>query len=255
MVLVTLVSLPFQITAECHLDLSNQSAYVYQDQKQTFMHRNKPYKGIGMEGRIAAWYAKNTRRDIAEFRSLAARLSNGTPAHSRILEVAPGPGYLSIELAKLGQFEIVGLDISKSFVEIAKENARMESVNVDFRLGNASAMPFAENSFDLIVCRAAFKNFSEPIEALNEMFRTLKARGRAVILDLRKDASYKEVVAYVEKLNLGWFDSLLTKVIFVLLLIPRAYSKDQFTQMASRSRFGGYSITESEIGLEVRLTK
>lgn len=219
------------------------------------MYSKKPYKGIGMEGKIAAWYAKNTIKDIAEFRSLADRLSNGTLAHSRILEVAPGPGYLSIELAKSGQFEIVGLDISKSFVEIAKENARRESVNVEFQQGNASAMPFTDNSFDLIVCRAAFKNFSEPIEALNEMCRTLKASGRAIILDLRKDVSYKEVTAYVEKLNVSWFDSLLTKLIFVLLLIPRAYSKDQFIQMASRSRFRGCSITQSEIGLEVLLTK
>ena len=208
-----------------------------------------------MEGRIAAWYAKNTLKDIAEFRSLADRLSHETPAGSRILEVAPGPGYLSIELAKRGRFEIVGLDISTSFAEIAKENARKESVTVEFRHGNASAMPFADHSFDLIVCRAAFKNFSEPVEALNEMFRTLTAGGRAVVLDLRKDAAYKDVAAYVEKLNLGWFDSLLTKGIFLLLLIPRAYSKDQFKQMASRSRFGGCSITESGIGLEVRLTK
>jgi ubiquinone/menaquinone biosynthesis C-methylase UbiE len=219
------------------------------------MDSKKPYKGIGMEGRVAAWYAKNTLKDIAEFRTLADRLSHEIPAYSRILEVAPGPGYLSIELAKRGQFKIMGLDISKSFVEIAKANARKEGVTVDFQQGNASAMPFADGSFDLIACRAAFKNFSRPTDALNEMFRTLKRGGRAVILDLRKDASYREVSAYVEKLNLGWFDSLLTKLIFVLLLRPRAYSKDQFTQMASRSNFGGCSITESGIGLEVRLAK
>jgi ubiquinone/menaquinone biosynthesis C-methylase UbiE len=219
------------------------------------MHRNKPYRGIGMEGRIAAWYAKSTRRDIDEFRRLADRLSKETSPHSRILEVAPGPGYLSIELAKLGQFEIVGLDISQSFIEIARENARTESVNIEFRHGNASAMPFAENSFDLVVCRAAFKNFSEPVDALNEMFRTLKVGGRAVILDLRKDASFKEVAGYVEELKLGWLDSVITKLIFVVLLIPRAYSKDQFAHMASVSRFGGCSITEAGIGLEVLLVK
>jgi hypothetical protein len=61
----------------------------------------KPYKGIGMEGAIASWYARNTRRDIAEFGSLAARLSKEIAPGSRTLEVAPGPGYLSIELAKL----------------------------------------------------------------------------------------------------------------------------------------------------------
>jgi ubiquinone/menaquinone biosynthesis C-methylase UbiE len=71
----------------------------------------KAYKGIGMEGPIATWYAKNTRRDIAEFRSLAARVSQEIVPGSRILEVAPGPGYLSIELARRGQYEVTGLDI------------------------------------------------------------------------------------------------------------------------------------------------
>jgi len=219
------------------------------------MDQKKGYKGIGMEGKIADWYAKSTRKDIAEFRSLADRFSNEISPHSRILELAPGPGYLSTELAKRGQFEIVGLDISKSFVEIARENARKESVNVDFRHGNASTMPFADHSFDLIVCRAAFKNFSEPVAALNEMFRTLKAGGRAIGMDLRNDVSFKEVAAYVKKKDMGWFDSLLTKLIFRFLLIPRAYSKDQFSQLASQSRFGRCEIIKSPLGLEVILKK
>ena len=128
----------------------------------------KPYKGIGMEGAIASWYAKNTRRDLAEFRSLAARLSTQISPGSRILEVAPGPGYLSIELAKRDQYEVTGLDISKSFVEIARKNAAGESVCVDFRRGNASAMPFEDNAFDFVVCRAAFKNFTQPLDAIFE---------------------------------------------------------------------------------------
>jgi SAM-dependent methyltransferase len=167
----------------------------------------------------------------------------------------PSPSYLSIELAKLGQFEIVGLDISKSFAEIAKENARTESINVDFRQGNASAMPFAEDSFDLIVCRAAFKNFSEPVSTLNEMFLTLKAGGRAIIIDLSKDVSCKEVAAYVDKMDRDWLDLLLTKLIFRFILVPSAYSKGQFRQMVSSSRFERCEITESLISLEVILKK
>jgi ubiquinone/menaquinone biosynthesis C-methylase UbiE len=61
------------------------------------------------------------------------------PAGGRILEVAPGPGYLAIELAKNEKYQIVGLDISKSFVEIAQTKAKA-GVAVDFRHGNASNM-------------------------------------------------------------------------------------------------------------------
>jgi ubiquinone/menaquinone biosynthesis C-methylase UbiE len=55
------------------------------------------------------------------------------------------------------------VDISKTFVEIAKRNAAAESVVVRFQAGNASALPIEDSSMDFVVCRAAFKNFSEPL--------------------------------------------------------------------------------------------
>lgn len=65
---------------------------------------DKGYKGMGMEGRVAAWYARNTARDAADFAALAERVTAGLPAGSRILEVAPGPGYLAIEIARRGTY-------------------------------------------------------------------------------------------------------------------------------------------------------
>ena len=137
--------------------------------------RAKPYRGIGMEGVIAHWYAKNTAGDIEDFRRTARMLADRLPSGAQILEIAPGPGYLAIELARLGPYRITGLDISKSFVRIAAENARRAGHDVEFRLGDAHALPFAAGSLDCIVCRAAFKNFSDPATALGEMRRTLAA--------------------------------------------------------------------------------
>src|SRR6266540_2420572 len=148
----------------------------------------KPYKGMAMEGMIARWYT-NIRQQDAELEPVVRQVSDLLPAGSRILEVAPGPGYLAIELARLGTYRVVGLDISKSFVQMAAENAAKAGVQVTFQHGNASAMPFESDAFDLVVCRAAFKNFSEPVQALNEMYRVLKRGGKAVIIDLRRDAS------------------------------------------------------------------
>ena len=196
----------------------------------------KGYKGIGMEGRVATWYAKNTANDMAEFEALAKRLAETVHHGSRILEVAPGPGYLAIEIAKRGAYAITGLDISKTFVEIATANARRASVEIDFQHGNASALPFADDTFDLILCRAAFKNFSQPLEAMNEMHRVLKPQGRALIIDLRKDASMDDFGAYIKGANVGWANSLIYKVTFRYLLIPRAYSKQQLMEMAASSR-------------------
>jgi len=54
-------------------------------------------------------------------------------------------------------------------------------------------MPFADNSFDFVLCRAAFKNFTEPLRALTEMHRVLDFGGRAMIIDLRRDASMESI--------------------------------------------------------------
>ena len=61
-----------------------------------------------------------------------------------MLEVAPGPGYFAIEVARLQRFHVTGLDISRSFVQIASENARQEGLDVDFRHGDAASMPFED---------------------------------------------------------------------------------------------------------------
>ena len=107
----------------------------------------KPYKGLGMEGAVAKWYASLTKKSLEDFKALARRIAEQIPPNSNVLEVAPGPGYCAIELAKLGNYEIVGLDISKTFVEIASENAAKAGMRVDFRRGNVSDMPFARRDF------------------------------------------------------------------------------------------------------------
>lgn len=215
----------------------------------------KGYKGLGMEGMIARWYARNTGKDLAEFRQLAEALAARLPGGGDVLEVAPGPGYLAIELAKLGPYRVVGLDISHTFVRMAAENAAKAGVAVTFRRGNASEMPFAADSFDLIVCRAAFKNFSEPVRALSEMHRVLRPGGTALVIDLRPDAPLAAIDAYVKGKGLGWVNRVLTKLAFRCMLLKRAYSQEQFRQMASQTPFKDCAIREEGLGLEVSLTK
>src|SRR6516164_8113042 len=138
----------------------------------------KAWKGLGMEGWIAHWYTRTRRKDMAEFRRQAKGVAASLRGGCDVLEVAPGPGFFAIELAKLGDFRITGLDVSRTFVEIAAKNALAEGVKVDFRQGSASAMPFPDEAFDFIYCSAAFKNFSEPVKALDEMHRVLRALGK-----------------------------------------------------------------------------
>jgi ubiquinone/menaquinone biosynthesis C-methylase UbiE len=215
----------------------------------------KAYKGMAMEGIIATWYAKNTKGDVRGFRQTVDSISDRLRPGDDVLEVAPGPGYLAIEIARLGPYRVTGLDISKSFVRIASENARQADVSIDFRHGDAANMPFPGESFDFVVCRAAFKNFTNPVGALDEIYRVLKPGGKASIIDLRKDASLDEIDAEVRGMNLSWLNALLTRLTFRTMLLKTAYTRDALEHLVSESRFGNGEIRLSGIGFDLRLAK
>ena len=210
----------------------------------------KAYVGMGMEGVIARWYEKNTAKDMEAFRRLASRIMGLLPTGSAILEVAPGPGFLSVELAK-HDFAVTGLDISKTFVELARKNAVKSGVHVHFEHGNASRMPFVDQSFDFLICRAAFKNFANPVGALKEMHRVLKSGGRGLIIDLRRDASMGDIGAYVDGLDVSFFNRLFMKLIFRYMLLPRAWRADAFARLLEQIPFRRTEIVSNAIGMEV----
>src|SRR5689334_1255907 len=195
----------------------------------------KAYKGLPMEGVIAAWYAKTTLKDLKRHKLMAKQLAEKIPANGKVLEIAPGPGYFCIELAKLGNNHITGLDISKSFVEIAHKNAQKAGLKIDFREGNASAMPFNDNIFDFTFCQAAFKNFSEPVKAIAEMYRVLRPGGRSVIADLRRDASPEEIDREVKGMRLGPVNQFMVRWTFDQMLLKSAYSVDEMKTMVAQT--------------------
>jgi ubiquinone/menaquinone biosynthesis C-methylase UbiE len=210
-------------------------------------------KGPGMEGFVARWYARQTAHDAEEFKSTARRLSAYVNGTSRALEVAPGPGYLAIELAKQTGCRMTGLDISRTFVSIAAENARRAGVAIDFQQGDAADLPFPPDQFDFIVCRAAFKNFAQPLKALDEMHRVLKPGGAAVVIDLRKDFSRQAIDDYVR--DRGLINGAIIKLTFNTMLKKRAYTRDSIAQLVAQSQFRHGDIRLDPIGFELWLRK
>jgi ubiquinone/menaquinone biosynthesis C-methylase UbiE len=216
----------------------------------------KGYRGIGMEGAVARWYAKSTRKDMDRFRALASRLRAELPQGGDLLEVAPGPGYFAIEMARGGVHRVTGLDISRTMVELARKNAAEAGVEVDFRRGDASVMPFADGSFDLLACSAAFKNFSEPHKALEEMYRVLRPGGTALIVDLHKDVPMSEIRKYFGGMGLGTVDRWMTVATFRFVLLKRAYTRADFEQLLADIPFREKEIrTDDGVGLELWLRK
>ena len=214
----------------------------------------KAYRGIGMEGSIARWYDRITRRDRPEMQALAVRIAAVTAAGSTVLEVAPGPGFLAIELARRG-LNVHGVDISKTLVEIARRNAREEGVQPYFQLGNAAALPMEDETVDFVVCRAAFKNFSEPVKALREMRRVLRPGGTALLIDMRRDVTPADIQDYVNRMEVGWLNRALITLTFRHMLVPRAYRIEDIRRMTAEAGWPEVRIEKAPLGFEAWMKK
>ena len=207
-------------------------------------------------GPIARRYAglRRTGTQMELYRRQAETFTEGLPVGAEVLEVAPGPGYLAIEMARAGRVRVVGLDASATFVELATAAARESGVGAEFQVGDAADMPFDDGSFDLVISQAAFKNFARPARALEEIHRILRPGGRAVIQDMSRDASSSDIAEEVKGMGLGRGGAAVTKLILARLR-RRAYSPVQFRQLVADSSFRTCEITAEGIGLEVRMNK
>ncbi len=215
----------------------------------------RKFKDLEIQGKKAHDYDDFSRKyrlkDLKEYANLAAgHVSNG----GSVLEIATGPGYFCIELAKLGNFKITGLDISNDLVKIARTNAQQAGVQVDFLQRNASSIQFPDMSFDFVFCSWAIKNFMEPQKALNEMYRVLKPGGTVLIIDLNHDAASQEWDRYASSLGLKGMTALFMKLAFRIQR-SGAYSKSKFVELIRNTPFQRHDIQEKGINLYVFLFK
>jgi ubiquinone/menaquinone biosynthesis C-methylase UbiE len=209
-----------------------------------------------MEGRQARWYARQrgSGEQPAAYRARAAELAATLPDGAAVLEVAPGPGYFAVELARDRRLAVSGVDVSRTMVEIATEYAAAEGVDVAFRHGDVAALPYPDASFDLVVCQAAFKNFARPLRALGELHRVLRPGGHAVVEDMSADATTADIAHEVAGMSLSRFNALVTRTV-LRFLRRRAYGRAEFEALAARSRFGSAEVTTGGIGLTATLTR
>ncbi|WP_235832897.1 class I SAM-dependent methyltransferase [Gottfriedia acidiceleris] len=219
------------------------------------MKNMRKKKDVGIYGYTAKWYDKNSRKSrLTQMQEYANEIKSLVNDGARILEVAPGPGYLSIELAKMG-FDVTGVELSPDFIKIEKNNAKEANVLVDFKEGNASNLPCDDNTFDFIVCSTAFKNFMDPVKALSEMYRVLKPGGTSLIIDMNFNATAQDIEGEIRKTGMKGFDKYFVKFAFKTFLKKGAYTKENFEMFLNETEFKNYNIKQEDISLYVYLYK
>ncbi|WIX98755.1 class I SAM-dependent methyltransferase [Amycolatopsis mongoliensis] len=102
-------------------------------------------------------------------------------AAGEVLEVAVGTG---LNLAWYpAEVTLTGLDLSSGMLELARSRARDLGRAVTLRQGSAHELPFAEASFDTVLCTFGLCAIPDPAAAVGEMSRVLRPGGRLILVD------------------------------------------------------------------------
>jgi 2-polyprenyl-3-methyl-5-hydroxy-6-metoxy-1,4-benzoquinol methylase len=113
----------------------------------------------------------------------AHAIYHGDAGKARIVDVADigcGAGTQSIIWAQRG-YQVHGLDISEPLIEVAHRRAATEGLEIDFRLGTATALPWSDRTMDICLLPELLEHVEQWEACLDEAARVLRANGLLVI--------------------------------------------------------------------------
>jgi len=106
------------------------------------------------------------------------------------VDIGCGPGYLVTAIAKsFPQLRVIGIDVDDEMLQIATDNLSSLDFNdqVEFRRGDAQGLPFQDSTIDFVVSTLSLHHWRNASEALEEIYRVLKAGGQFLLFDFRRD--------------------------------------------------------------------
>jgi demethylmenaquinone methyltransferase/2-methoxy-6-polyprenyl-1,4-benzoquinol methylase len=109
---------------------------------------------------------------------------------NRVLDIAGGTGDLTKQFSKIvgSEGSVVLADINSSMLEVGRERLTNQGItnNIEYVQANAEALPFEDNSFDIVTIAFGLRNVTDKDKALRSMLRVLKPGGRLLVLEFSK---------------------------------------------------------------------
>lgn len=138
----------------------------------------------------AGWLLHPLRHVIMSPTRIVGRL-HLKPADS-VLEVGPGPGWFSPEIARaIPQGRLVLFDIQRGMLDMAEQRLRqVGAANAEYIEGDAVSLPFGEAAFDAVLLVTVLGEISDPGRALREIARVLRPGGRVVVVEQLGDPDH-----------------------------------------------------------------
>ena len=114
--------------------------------------------------------------------------------HDEVLDVACGPGLVAFEFARKVK-HVQGIDLTPEMIRQANLGQEERGLkNMAWMVGNVEALPFADDSFSLVITRYSFHHLQSPSSVLQEMVRVCRPGGRILVADVSipsaKSAAY-----------------------------------------------------------------
>ena len=127
----------------------------------------------------------STAKTIADQKALQLLIEfSGAGPDDTVLDVACGGGNVVCAFAEIVH-HATGIDVTPAMLERARAVAREKSLsNVSWDLGEATALPYADGTFTIVVTRFSFHHFIEPLAVLKEMVRVCAPGGRVLVADM-----------------------------------------------------------------------
>jgi len=170
----------------------------------------------------------------------------------RVLDIGTGSGLLAIELAKVKgcHFDIVALDISENMIRKARENAGRFGVEnkISFLVSTAEALPFADNSFDLVISYASLHHWLKPVTVFDEVARVTKETGHAIIRDNKRvyqNPVWRAIIWLISRFMNKRHRENWPKAILA------SYTMAEVHEILSRSRFKDYKISSDFVFIDL----
>ena len=143
-------------------------------------HVNNEYYTSAERG-TAAYFDEIERRRYRWHYHLVDLFRELRGSSGKLLEIGCGIGMDSVQLAKVG-FDVTGVDLTESAIEIARVHARLRGVPIEFHTGNAEELGFADRTFRVVYSFGVLHHTPDIRGALAEVHRVLEPGGKAYIM-------------------------------------------------------------------------
>ncbi|MDP4176779.1 MAG: class I SAM-dependent methyltransferase [Bacillota bacterium] len=199
--------------------MDNSKEMYKEKSKQTFSNQANIYD--------ATYYGKHAKKLYA---SVIEKVNDFKC--TKVLDVGCGTGTILSLLSKNESISLSGVDLSEKMLDIAKQKL---DDRVELKLGDSEQIPWANQTFDAIICTDSFHHYPEPEKVLYEILRVLKKGGHLIIGDPWMPSPFRQVTNRLLKYSKDGDYKIYSKAEIIKLLTRCGFSSVNWSRVNASS--------------------